>query len=443
MQLFAYLFLFLLCAMSVFSTRWMLAFSMVFFALEVALEGSVELFRSNLTLANYIVGIITLIALTKSLTIKENPLKAYFNPVFYMILAIFIWSIVSLIWSPALPIQDNTGSNIIKGTWPQFILTVLLTPLLVWDLDDWNAALPKFLLLGSITCLMIFLNPEFTIKNGRIGIDLGGGLRTSPLAIGQVGGIIAVISALYIPPKRSFWILILQISSFVLGSLLAFRSGSRGQILFSGIIIIAFYPMARKIKNFKSFFGAVFGFIIISILALLAFQYVSGESEVNRWSDQGIESGTGIRFFFIIKLLSAFAYSPVAWIIGLGFNAFSSLGEGLYGQGYSHSAFVDVLAELGIPAFVILLTALAISVQSGVVLFRRFSESQTHRAAVASLIAMLAYQILLSNKEGNLWSSVNLFLFMLLLVRIEILTRDHEIETLDQIDEEDLRESKY
>ena len=104
---------------------------------------------------------------------------------------------------------------------------------------------------------------------------------------------------------------------------------------------------------------------------------------------------------------------------------------------------MDVLAELGIPAFVILLTALAISVQSGVVLFRRFSESQTHRAAVASLIAMLAYQILLSNKEGNLWSSVNLFLFMLLLVRIEILTRDHEIETLDQIDEEDLRESKY
>ena len=170
MELFAYLFLFFLCVLSFFSARWMFAFSMVFFALEVALEGSIAIFRSNQTTANYIVGVMTLFTLAKLLTVKENPLKAYLNPVFYMILAIFIWSLISLIWSPALPIQDNTGSNIIKGTWPQFILTVLLTPLLLWDLDDWNAALPKFLILGSITCLMIFLNPEFTIKNGRIGI---------------------------------------------------------------------------------------------------------------------------------------------------------------------------------------------------------------------------------------------------------------------------------
>ena len=49
---------------------------------------------------------------------------------------------------------------------------------------------------------------------------------------------------------------------------------------------------------------------------------------------------------------------------------------------------------------------------------------------------MLAYQILLANKEGNLWSSVNLFLFMLLLVRIEILTRDQEAEIIDQNNEE-------
>ena len=436
MEFFAYLFMFFLCVQSFFSARWMFAFSMVFFALEVALEGSVGIFRSNQTLANYIVGVMTLITLAKLLPVKENPLKAYLNPTFYMILAIFIWSLISLIWSPALPIQDNTGSNIIKGTWPQFILTVLLTPLLLWDLDDWNAALPKFLILGSVTCLMIFLNPEFTIKNGRIGIELGGGLRTSPLAIGQVGGIIAVISALYIPPKRSFWIFLLQISSFILGSLLAIRSGSRGQILFAGILIIAFYPVARKVKNFKSFLSTVFGFVTIAILAILAFQYVSGESEVNRWGDQNLESGTGIRFFFIIKLLGAFAYSPIAWIIGLGFNAFSSLGEGLYGQGYSHATFVDVLAELGIPAFALLLTALWISVRSGIILFRRFRESPTHRASVAILIAMLAYQILLANKEGNLWSSVNLFLFMLLLVRIEILTRDEEAEIIDQNNEE-------
>ena len=94
------------------------------------------------------------------------------------------------------------------------------------------------------------------------------------------------------------------------------------------------------------------------------------------------------------------------------------------------------MAELGIPAFLLLLTALWISVRSGIILFQRFRESPSHRASVAILIAMLAYQILLANKEGNLWSSVNLFLFMLLLVRIEILTRDQEAEIIDQNNEE-------
>ena len=57
MQIIVLVFLCSLFALSVVSVRWMFAFSLVFFAFEVALEGTLEIFKSNLTLANYIVDL--------------------------------------------------------------------------------------------------------------------------------------------------------------------------------------------------------------------------------------------------------------------------------------------------------------------------------------------------------------------------------------------------
>ena len=203
MQIIVLVFLCSLFALSVVSVRWMFAFSLVFFAFEVALEGTLEIFKSNLTLANYIVGFTTLLSIGKSLPAQERPLSGYLNPVLFLTIIIFGWSILSLIWSPALSNKFDTGSNIIISLWPQFILTVILTPLLLRNIEDWKNVLPIFIFVGGAICLMILLNPEFTFKNARIGADLPGGLRTSPLAIGQVGGMIVLVGGLYLPSKNN------------------------------------------------------------------------------------------------------------------------------------------------------------------------------------------------------------------------------------------------
>jgi O-antigen ligase len=129
----------------------------------------------------------------------------------------------------------------------------------------------------------------------------------------------------------------------------------------------------------------------------------------------------------MLSLLAAFATSGTAWLFGLGFNAFSAVADTI-GQGYSHSTFVDVFAELGIPAFCVLIAIVLSGVRCGRALFNRYRDDPPRRAAVAALLAMITYQVLLSNKEGNLWSSVNLFMFIIVINRIEACTRIEGME---------------
>jgi hypothetical protein len=412
----------ILCVLGSFRARWLLALLVVFFAMEVSLQGSSDIFRSETYLANVIVALITGFYLAMALPRQQQPLAGYFSRTTWLVLLLFSWSILSLAWSPAMPYAHNTGSNIIRACWPQFVLTVLLTPLLIRSVDDWKDSMLPIIVAGSLVTLSIVLNPQFDMKNGRIGIVLGGHDRTSPLAIGQIGGTLAIISALYVPTTAITLTSILRVVGFLMGSLLALESGSRGQILFSGLIILAFYPVSRKLKNVRSFVGNALSLLILLAVAYFAFVAVMETSSINRWESQYLAHGADVRIGNILSLLAAFATSGTAWLVGLGFNAFSAVADTI-GQGYSHSTFVDVFAELGIPAFCVLIAIVLSGVRCGRALFNRYRDDPPRRAAVAALLAMITYQVLLSNKEGNLWSSVNLFMFIIVINRIEACTR--------------------
>jgi hypothetical protein len=160
----------------------------------------------------------------------------------------------------------------------------------------------------------------------------------------------------------------------------------------------------------------------LCIFAYVAFNSVAGSSDISRWDSKYVDGATDIRLANIVDLLIVFATTPSAWLIGLGFNAFSSVCSGL-GQAYSHCTFVDVLAELGLPAFAVLIVMLQRTYRGGKVLMIRYGNSPPERSAVATLLAMVVYQVLLANKEGNLWASVNLFMFMIVVDRLEVRSR--------------------
>lgn len=402
---------------------WGFALLVLFFALEVTLQASSEIFRSSPTLANLFLGGIILVALLREIATQSRPFVGYFNTTWKLVCVLYGWSIVTVLWTPALAYETQQGSNLITDAWPYFLLIVFAMPMLIGSIEDWERSLNIVLVAGIVIVVSVLVNPEFSVKSGRIGISLGGKVRTSPLAIGQMGGTLAIVGALYVPRFASSRAsLALRFGAFVMGSLLALYSGSRGQVLFAGLVIAAFLPLSRKIRDTRSLMGVFVLFGALCIFAYVAFNSVVGSSDISRWDSKYVDGATDIRLANIVDLLIVFATTPSAWLIGLGFNAFSSVCSGL-GQAYSHCTFVDVLAELGLPAFAVLIVMLQRTYRGGKVLMIRYGNSPPERSAIATLLAMVVYQVLLANKEGNLWASVNLFMFMIVVDRLEVRTR--------------------
>lgn len=397
---------------------WGFSLMILFFALEVSLQASVAPFRAFPPLANFCLALVVGAGVAVAFVRNRQHFTGTLTLGLMCTFLIFMWSITSLAWSPAVADAHNHGANIIRTEWPYFLLVILAAPLLVDGLEDWNLARQIVLIFGGLTVITVLINPEFTIKLGRIGIALDGINRTSPLAIGEMGGTLAIIGALYRGRLAGRASTVLGLSGFLLGAVLALYSGSRGQAIFALLSTLCLYPVSRQLKNAASFIGSALVLVFAIGLAYIAFTAVTGESDIDRWRVDRVEDASGIRLQNIGVLLGAFVGDPRAWFVGLGFNAFSAIENDL-GQGYSHCVFVDVLCELGIPMFIALLTVLGLAIRSGRRLFLRFQDDPASRSAVATLLALLLYQFFICNKEGNLWSSVNFFMLCLVLIRID------------------------
>lgn len=412
----------LLCLLSLTRPANAFLLMVVFFAMEVSLQASVDIFRSYPWLANVVVGLVMLIATFRAVFTEQRPFLGYFTPTLWLVLALFAWSLVTLMWTPATSDRHNTGYSIVSEAWPYFVLVVVLMPLLIDGIDDLHRVFTWLLVAGSVIVVTILVNPEFTMKLGRIGISLDSKTRTSPLAIGQMGGTLAIVGALYLPQRATRMSLFIRVGAFLLGCLLALYSGSRGQVIFSAMVIAMFLPLSRRIRNVGAFLGTVTGIGILVLVGYIAFGLVSGEADIDRWASGKLMDASDVRAGNILELVRVFAVTPTAWVVGLGFNAFSAVCNDM-GQGYSHCTFIDVLCELGIPAFGVLMAILWSVYKSGRRLVARFREDPIDRALVATLLAMVVYQILIANKEGNLWASVNLFMYCIVIARLEVRTR--------------------
>ena len=435
MQYLALLVFALLCVLGTFRPAWTLVLLYVMFSLEVSLQSGTAIFRSMPALANIIVGGVTLLATFITVPRMYRPSRGYMTTSFVCLVAILVWSIVSLVWSPAEPLAPNMGSNIIREGYPYFIVYVLLAPLLVDRIEDWRRSCTVMLIAGTLVVVSILASPDFSIKGGRIGTVIEGTDRTSPLAIAQMGGMLAIFGALSAGGRVRGLQTAIRVTAFISGALLALFSGTRGQAVFAIGIVAVFLPMSRQLRSIGSYISTVLVAAILGGVALIAFNIVMGQTDTDRWQSGAVADATNVRIFNAVELLSAFSVAAVAWNKGLGFNAFSAVTSETI-QGYSHNFYVDVLCEEGVPCFVLLIVAFVKTIKASRALFRRYAQVPEERSAVAILVAMFVYQALLAAKEGNLWSSWNLFMFMILINRIETREQDEEFGVAESSDED-------
>jgi hypothetical protein len=146
---------------------------------------------------------------------------------------------------------------------------------------------------------------------------------------------------------------------------------------------------------------------------------VLGTDELRRWELSTLSGGVNTRVLNILDLFAAFANRPSAWLVGLGFNAFSWV-SGANKEPYSHSLLVDMLTELGIPAFVVFCWWSLRVLQDGLWLIRRFGDDDAGRSTASLLMVLFIYETLLVNKQGYLWAATLYFLVGIMITRVRV-----------------------
>ena len=403
-----------LCIGAVVDFRWTLALLLLNYPLEQGLQGSIPLFVTNQSFANYIIGIIAVISLLRGILQKKVNLAGYFNIIWGIIFAAYVYSFISIAWSPS---AANALLLVSDGI-PYTILYIIIAPIMLDDIEDWNHVVIVSIIFGFIVAIAIIFSPEFTIRSGRLGMDFGPKMRSSPLAIGELGGFLMIAAGLLVFRIQNAWLGLARIVIVITGVILSIYSGSRGQFLFAAILILLFFPVSRPIKNISQFFLLSLGSIGIALLILFVLSVLVSDTEIaNRWINASEnERAVGLRSANISDLMNGFISSPSLWLPGMGMNAFTSLTGSQ--EPYSHSIFLDVLVEMGLVSFCLMFVCILNILKQSLAILSSSADQPDLRSAAAILVTLCVYQILLMNKQGQLWASQHTLFYFLLLAKV-------------------------
>lgn len=403
------------CLMAVRDAAWALALVVSMYALEQALQASSGIFMRITPLANVCVALTAGLSVVLNLPGQDRPFRGYATPVFTVAIGFFVWAMISLLWTPAF----NSAWEMTRWGLPYVVLFLLVAPLLIDDSRSVERFFRAYLIVGVATTVLILINPAFTVKSGRLALDLGANIRTNPLVIGELGGLLILVSVLAPIDVGTFRTLAWRAVAFCLGVVISLQSGSRGQLVFAVVLTVLFFPVGRRIRNVVGFFGMAFVVLLTIPAVLFLAQLVLGAGDLRRWELTTLAGGASTRLLNIVDLFAAFGSRPSAWIVGLGFNAFSWV-SGANREPYSHALIVDMLTELGIPVFVLFCWWSLRVLRDGIWLLSRFGDDAVGRGTAALLLALYAYETLLVNKQGYLWAATLFFLVGILITRIRV-----------------------
>jgi hypothetical protein len=400
---------------------WSLAIFIYMFPLEQVLQSGIPFLTTGrgLEVINYSIACVVGISVFVQMIRVPNFFYGWANTSNLTCLGLFLWAILSVIWSPAKALILN---YIYSGI-PYLIMT-LLGSLLVNSILDLFKTSRAMLLLGIPMALIYLISPEFDMSSGRLNIRLSSDVNSNVLAVGEFGGLL-IISAILYRPKEIIGILNfpVRIILVILGAIISLQSGSRGQFFGAIAVSLLLIPVASQIKSILSLISILISTILISIIIYYVYSITLGGLQsfaVKRFDINellfGVSSAEG-RLSNIQTLFFAWISSPIAYLIGLGTGAFSTITSS--GEDYPHNLLAEVAFELGIIGFLLLFICLISAGKSCFQLFIHYRNMQEERSAVTLLIGYIAYEFILANKQGALWGVPILFLFTSIAGRLE------------------------
>jgi hypothetical protein len=359
-----------------------------------------SMFAVNSSYFNFLVFACVAAGVVGNLVRTPGFFQGYFNRVLLLLLVLYAYVLAGITYSP---VPDNALARVRDGA-PYWVMQVLLLPLLFNSLDDFRKVFVPALLVGCVTCVLFFTNPNASFLSGRLTLNIplaGADYRGNPLATAQLGGHIAIIATLMLPARKTWLMHAIRLGTIVLGLGIAIAAGSRGQLALAVMSMVFFYPMARQVKNIKQFFLTAAGFGVFAVVAYVTMRLFLGQDaeQMRRWDLAEWGTQTTERSADAFRLLVTWWGNPAAWPFGLGTNYFSYIrGETL---SYAHNVIIELISENGIVGITMYSIVGIWVLRSCLNLWQDFKEDPVGRAVVACLCAQIFYLTLLSYKQGT------------------------------------------
>jgi O-antigen ligase len=193
------------------------------------------------------------------------------------------------------------------------------------------------------------------------------------------GVVIAVLTIIYCRIRLLKILLIISIAAFILGIL---KTGSRECFLALGVMIITFLFLTVKKKKYGYWLLVI---LLVILFYNVGYDYLLNNTVLGRRMQIAVNQGEqNIRFTLIKEGWNFFLSNP---IFGVGLGSFTTLSSS---NQYSHNDYIEILASMGLPAFIIYINIYVDYFRKGKKLFSRY-EGYYKNAIIVAISFVVGY----------------------------------------------------
>lgn len=388
-----------------------------------AMSGSAY-FTQRQTLTNILAGLLVVegllfLWLRGQLRLDAIPTVAYW------VALLFLWALATVIWS----VYREGTIAYWKSQWPYIVVIVLASPLLVRSMDDLRVAMKATALTGGALLLLVLTTREWGVRglafHGTIYSTTKAMQFSTPLGLASDAGRLALIAAIApVMLRRNWWTSLLRWGIVAAGVMVILRTGSRGQLVAFVAAILVFLPLSQGRLSLRGAFITMMSLLVVGLLMMVAVEYFSVEGRLSE--ERAVEDYATSRLAYSLEALQYWAQSnPIHWLAGYGSSA--SFHPGILGI-YPHVVAVEVLVEEGVIGFAMLLIVAVITLRTGAQALRDRSFDPVNLRLIATLCALILFDLALSFKQASFITTHYLFAFAIIMGRLHLLTRMESAE---------------
>jgi hypothetical protein len=372
-------------------------------------QASIPWLAQNPTFTNVAIGCTVLAALGVQ-TMRGECVPCRMRAMNWLVFALYGYALLSLLWTPR---PDLAIGSVWLHNYPYVLTFVVLTPLVVKDLDGLRGALLALAMAGGALLVALLVFGDWGVR----GLILPGNLHeqeTNPLALAGLAGTVASCALFVRSGRLSRFGWPLRIAIVIVSLFVIVRSGSRGQLIAVLGALLLMLPVAFRITKLRGVAGILIALTIIGLALTYAYtEYM--QSNAVRWSESLATRDAAGRWAMALKLLHVWSESGVGILIGLGNSA--SFDPAIL-RFYPHNVPLEILGEEGLVGAALYLSILWLAVSRLRRAWRSARGEPEPLGVLAAIGASFVFMFLISLKEGNMVGSVYFFMYAILLGRL-------------------------